>query len=38
MKNKELEAKLELLQSKIDKEGVDVSELLEKDLLKIMRG
>ena len=38
LKNKELEAKLELLQSKIDKEGVDVSESLEKDLLKIMGG
>ena len=37
LKNKELEAKLELLQSKIDK-GVDVSESLEKDLLKIMGG
>ena len=38
LKNKKLEAKLELLQSKIDKEGVDVSESLEKDLLKIMGG
>ena len=38
LKSKELKAKLELLQSKIDKEGVDVSESLEKVLLKIMGG
>ena len=38
LKCKTLEAKLELLQSKIDKEGVNVSESLEKDLLKIMGG
>ena len=38
LKNKGLEGKLELLQSKIDKEGVDVSESLEKELLKIMGG
>ena len=38
LKNKSLEAQLELLQSKIDKEGVNVSESLEKDLLKIMGG
>ena len=36
LKCKTLEAKLELLQSKIGEEGVGVSESLEKDLLKIM--
>ena len=38
LKCKTLERKLELLQSKINEEGVDVSESLEKDLLKIMGG
>jgi hypothetical protein len=38
LKCKTLEAKLELLQSKINEEGVDVSESLENDLLKIMGG
>ena len=35
---KTLEAKLELLRSKINEEGVDVSESLENDLLKIIGG
>ncbi len=38
LKCKTLEAKLELLQSKINEQGVDVSESLENDLLKIMGG
>ncbi len=38
LKCKTLQAKLELLQSKINEEGVDVSESLENDLLKIMGG
>ena len=38
LKCKTLEAKLKLLQSKIDEDGVDVSKSLEKDLLKIMGG
>ena len=38
LKCKTLQEKLELLQHKINEEGVDVSESLEKELLKIMGG